>query len=324
MYSNFAKREKTPQEKLLEKALKYAQDIPQAHEEWWDTAQPEEIDAYYDLAYTADFWENATIPQLAVVIDTRSIDIFPNDNGKTALMYACQYCPSPEVIRWYFNFQPDPYYRDKDGKTAEDYAAENPALTGCTDILAALKFENLLCDSFWKTAISGDLFAELQQGKDVNMHGISGKTPLMLACRYCRNVKIIETLLQFGADVNALSELRSNSALMCACHWNSLETVKLLVQNGADVNYATTRGYTVLMSAAEFNQDAEVIRYLVANGADVTAHDMYKLSACIYLKRNKVLSENKEIVTFLRKCERQFFWKKIINRFENYFIKKRT
>ncbi|MBR1825433.1 MAG: hypothetical protein IJ770_02490 [Alphaproteobacteria bacterium] len=168
MYSDFAKSEKTPQEKLLEEALKDAQDIPQAHVDWWELeAGDEDINAYYDLAYTAEFWQNATIPQLAVLIDTRSVEDLPDKNGKTPLMYACQYCLSPEVVRWYFNFRPDPHYMDKDGKTAENYALENPALAGCADILATLKFENLLCDSFWQTATSQDVAAELKQGKDV-------------------------------------------------------------------------------------------------------------------------------------------------------------
>lgn len=321
MYSDFAKREKTPQEKLLEKALKDAQDIPQAHEEWWDTAQSEEINTYYNLAYTADFWKSATIPQLAVVIDTRSVDIFPDKSGKTALMYACQYCPSPEVVRWYFNFQPNPHCKDKDGKTAEDYALKNPALSSCADILTALKFENLLCDSFWKAATLEDVVAKLQQSKDANMHGISGETPLMLACRYSHDSHVIQLLLQAGADVNALTDFRFNSALMRACRWNNLEMVKLLVQAGADVNYAADRGYTALMSAAEFNPDAEVIRYLVANGADVTARDMYKLTARTYLKRNKILAKDKKIAAFLRKLERKAWWNNFVLKIKQYLNK---
>lgn len=319
MYSDFAKREKTPQEILLEEALKDAQDIPQAHTDWWELeASDEEIDAYYDLAWTAEFWRSATIPQLAVLIDTRSIYAFPDENGKTALMYACQYCPSPDVVRWYFNFQPNPHYKDKDGKTAEDYALENPALRGCVDILAALKFENLLCAEFWKTATSEDVAAELKQGKDANMHGISGETPLMLACQYCHDLRIIQFLLQAGADVNALTDLRFNSALMRACRWNNLEVIKLLVQAGANVNYAADRGYTALMSAAEFNPDAEVIRYLVANGADVCARDMYRNTARIYLKRNKTLAKDKEIAAFLRKLERKAWWNNFLQKILHY------
>lgn len=45
MYSDFAKREKTPQEILLEEALKDAQDIPQAHTDWWKTATIEDVKA---------------------------------------------------------------------------------------------------------------------------------------------------------------------------------------------------------------------------------------------------------------------------------------
>lgn len=323
MYSDFAKREKTPQEILLEEALKDAQDIPQAHTDWWELeASDEEIDAYYDLAWTAEFWRSATIPQLAVLIDTRSIDAFPDENGKTALMYACKYSSSPEVVRWYFNFQPNPHYKDKDGKTAEDYALENPALRGCADIIAALQFENLLCDSFWKTATSEDVAAELKQGKDANMmHGISGETPLMLACQYCHDLRIIQLLLQAGADVNAASEFRISTPLMCACRWNTFEAVNLLVQAGADVNYAADRGYTALMSAAEFNPDAEVICYLVASGADVRVRDMYRNTARIYLRRNKILAQNREISAFLRKLERKARWNNFVQKIKQYLNK---
>lgn len=316
MYSDFAKREKTPQEKLLEEALKDAQDIPQAHVDWWELeASDEEINAYYDLAYTAEFWQNATIPQLAVLIDTRSLEDLPDKDGRTALMYACQYCPAPEVILWFLNFHPDPHYVDKDGKTAEYYVTENPALSSYADILAALKFENLLCSSFWKTATSQDVAAELKQGKDVNMRDNLNETPLMLACRYCHNAEIIQMLLQAGANVNAQADLRFNTALMSACRWNNLEVVKLLVQAGANVNYAADRGYTALMSAAEFNPDAEVIRYLVANGADIAAKDMYRSTARTYLKRNKTLAKDKKIAAFLHKLEWKAWWHNFVQKF---------
>lgn len=308
MYSDFAKREKTPQDILLEEALKNAQDIPQACEEWWNTAKPEEISAYYESMVSGDFWKNATIPQLAVLLNNCADRDSQDKNGKTVLMCACEHSSSPELVRWFLQFKPDVNIRNKSGKTAQDYALANPALAKCADIITALQFENLLCADFWKTATSEDVASEIRAGKDVNMRGISGETPLMLACRYCYDSQVVQALLQAGADVNALTDLRFNSALMRACRWNNLEVVRLLVQAGADVNYAADRGYTALMSAAEFNPDAEVIRYLVANGADVRARDMYRNTACIYLRHNKILAQNKEIIAFLRKLELKSWW----------------
>lgn len=315
MYSDFAKREKTPQEILLEEALKDAQDIPQAHTDWWDNAKPEEISAYYESIVSEEFWKNATIPQLAVLLNNCADQNSQDKNGKTVLMCACEYSSSPDVVRWYFNFHPEVHHKDNNGKSAQDYALSNPALAKCADIITALQFENLLCADFWKTATSEDVASGIRAGKDVNMHGISGETPLMLACRYCHNSQVIQALLQAGADVNALTDLRFNSALMRACRWNNLEVVRLLVKAGADVNYAADRGYTALMSAAEFNPDAEVIRYLVANGADVTARDMYKLTARTYLRRNKILAQNREISAFLRKLERKARWNNFVQKF---------
>ena len=321
MYSDFAKREKTPQDILLEQALKKVKDIPQACEEWWNTAKPEEISAYYESMVTGDFWKNATIPQLAVLIHNCAGRDSQDKNGKTVLMYACQYSSSPELLRWFLQFKPDVNIRDKNGKTAQDYALANPALAKCADIITALQFENLLCADFWKTATSEDVASGIRVGKDVNMHGISGETPLMLACRYCHDLRVIQLLLQAGADVNALTDFRFNSALMRACRWNNIEVVKLLVQNGADVNYAADRGYTVLMSAAEFNPDAEVIRYLVANGADVRERDMYRNTARIYLRRNKILAQNREISAFLRKLERKARWNNFVQKIKQYLNK---
>lgn len=314
MYSDFAKREDTPRDKLLQETLKSAQDIPQAHEDWWNKAKPEEISAYYESIVSEEFWKKATIPQLAVLLDNRADRDASDKNGQTALMYACQYCLSPEVVRLFLQFEPDVNVKDKNGNSAQDYALKNPVLAGCADIIAALQFDNLLCSDFWKNATIADVADELKQGKNVNMHNASNETPLMLACRYNHDSRVIQLLLQAGADVNAQADLRFNTALMCACRWNNLEVVKLLVQNGADVNYATTRGYTALMAAAEYNSDAEVIRFLIANGADVTARDMYKNTARIYLKRNKTLAKDKTLTAFLRKLEWKARWNNFVQR----------
>ena len=314
MYSDFAKREDTPRDKLLQEALKSAQDIPQAHENWWNKAKPEEISAYYESIVSEEFWKKATIPQLAVLLDNRADRDATDKNGKTALMYASQYCLSPEVVRWFLQFEPDVNVKDKNGNSAQDYALKNPVLAGCADIIAALQFENLLCNGFWKNATMANVADELKQGKDINMHNDSNETPLMLACHFCSNPQVIEFLLKSGADLNAQADLRFNTALMCACRWNNIGVVKLLVQNGANVNYAAIRGYTALMAAAEYNSDAEVIRYLIANGADVIARDMYKNTARTYLKRNKALAKDKTLDAFLRKLEWKARWNNFVQK----------
>ena len=314
MYSDFAKREDTPQDKLLQETLKSAQDIPQAHEDWWDTAKPEEISAYYESVVSEEFWKNTTIPQLSVLLDNRADRDASDKNGQTVLMYACQYCSSSEVVRWFLQFEPDVNVKDKNGNSAQDYALKNPALASCADIIAELQFENLLCNGFWKNATIADVADELQQGKNVNMHNASNETPLMLACHFCRNPQVVEFLLKSEADVNAQADLRFNTALVCACRWNNLEVVKLLVQSGANINYAAIRGYTALMAAAEYNSDAEVIRFLIANGADVTARNIYKNTARIYLKRNNALAKDKELAAFLRKLEWKARWNNFVQK----------
>lgn len=49
-------------------------------------------------------------------------------NGKTPLMYACQYCKSTEVINILLEYDANTTIRSSEGKTAFDYAMENTSL----------------------------------------------------------------------------------------------------------------------------------------------------------------------------------------------------
>ncbi len=58
----------------------------------------------------------------------RNIAINQVWKGKTPLIYACQYADSIEVLSLLINSGADKTFRDADGKTALDYALENPKL----------------------------------------------------------------------------------------------------------------------------------------------------------------------------------------------------
>ncbi len=58
MYSDFAKREKMPQDILLEQELKEVKDIPQAQEERWDNNNPEVISTLVEAGYDVNVRNN--------------------------------------------------------------------------------------------------------------------------------------------------------------------------------------------------------------------------------------------------------------------------
>jgi len=50
--------------------------------------------------------------------------------GSTPLMYAAQYNPNPDVIQLLINNGADANLKDNEGKTALDYAEDNPKIKG--------------------------------------------------------------------------------------------------------------------------------------------------------------------------------------------------
>jgi hypothetical protein len=77
----------------------------------------------------------------------------------------------------------------------------------------------------------------LQYGSAVNFCNYRGETPLLMACRNL-NQKIIELLLQHGADPNRQDE-NDISPLTCIVmhpHFNNFEIVDVLLRFGANIN----------------------------------------------------------------------------------------
>ena len=63
---------------------------------------------------------------------------------------------------------------------------------------------------------------------------VNGMTPLMYAC-YRRFPKIVEMLLNYGADGN-LTDENGNNALEYACYLENMKIVKLLFEKGYKLN----------------------------------------------------------------------------------------
>ena len=140
-------------------------------------------------------------------------------------------------------------------------------------------------------------------GADLNDKNDYETTPLMLACAYNPNIKVVDYLIENGADISArdlygwdvLSWSMKNSNLEIAkrliglganIHTKTvkedenllitalknganLEKVEYLLSLGIDINENGKRGFPAIFYSASYNTDIEVLDYLIKKGADV-------------------------------------------------------
>lgn len=165
----------------------------------------------------------------------------------------------------------DPTIRNTDGKTALDLSDSStiPVLTG------EYKKDELL-----ECARSGneENLKALLTPLNVNCHASDGRksTPLHLSAGYNR-VKVVQQLLQHGADVHA-KDKGDLVPLHNACSYGHYEVTELLLQHGACVNAMDLWQFTPLHEAASKNR-VEVCGLLLSCGADPTLLNCHNKSA---------------------------------------------
>ena len=103
----------------------------------------------------------------------------------------------------------------------------------------------------------------IQRGANVNDHvtNLDLRTPLHSAA-YQGNVKLVELLLDHGADINALED-DNETALHWAAVKGQLNVAKLLVKRGINVNLKNRSGKTA-KDIATLNNFPDVANYLVS------------------------------------------------------------
>lgn len=114
----------------------------------------------------------------------------------------------------------------------------------------------------------------------------NGDTFLIAASRQ-GGLKIVKSLIGYGADVNAKDDEFGQTALTQAVNWDRLEIAKLLIDNGADIN---ARGSGMFgnppliigvinymdyspLPYYEYSEILEKIKFLIDKGADVNVKD---------------------------------------------------
>lgn len=125
-----------------------------------------------------------------------------------------------------------------------------------------------------KAAEAGDedrVRALLQQGEPVDTVGRFGVTPLILAAQG-HHADAVRALLAAGADPRKRSSSGASVLLHAVMGAAPVKVVQLLLENGADVHVASDEGYTPVGMAANRGL-LEVLELLLDQGADVNARD---------------------------------------------------
>lgn len=90
----------------------------------------------------------------------------------------------------------------------------------------------------------------LFESLDVNKSEARNVSPINLAA-VRKNVKIIDMLIQHGADINQRTDKEGITPVYIACMQNNLDSVELFAKNRADLNIADFFGATPVCIAAE-------------------------------------------------------------------------
>jgi UPF0716 family protein affecting phage T7 exclusion len=109
------------------------------------------------------------------------------------------------------------------------------------------------------------------------------KTVLMVAAE-SGNVKIVQLLLDNGADVNVVTST-GWTALVGAIEEDHPETAILLINRGADVNAVDLQADTPLILSAAMSEN-EVVKLLLERGADINAKNEDGGSPLMYAAAN--------------------------------------
>jgi len=128
-------------------------------------------------------------------------------------------------------------------------------------------------------------------GIDINSRDAAGTPMLCIAARNNRK-KMIEKLIDLGADINAISLDRGYSPIMDAVWKSNSEIVEILISRGANLDFISRDGQPILVLAVGTGNE-KICRLLVENGADFSICDSMGMSALAYaklFKKEKLIS----------------------------------
>ncbi|MBO6288804.1 MAG: ankyrin repeat domain-containing protein [Alphaproteobacteria bacterium] len=244
------------------------------------------------------------------------------ERNRTALSYAANFNPNPEVIEKLCDLGADVDAPDLQGKTPLFYALYNTNLE-ILDTLVKRCADVNQRDSLGRTALSyaanfnpnPEVIKKLcDLGANVNAPDLQGKTPLFYAL-YNTNLEILDTLVKMKAKVNQ-TDRHGRTALSYAANFNPNPVIiEKLYDLGADVNLSDNKGITPLMYASAYNDNPEIPYILIKLGAYANTRDKQNLTPRDWLYRNsqtRYYDKSCKIEQILKKGENKWLYKYIV------------
>ncbi len=111
----------------------------------------------------------------------------------------------------------------------------------------------------------------VQSGAEVERANFQGYTPLMFAAMYNPVVRVTQALIKCGASPERCDSFGRNAIDYAARH-NSNPAVLGALLNGRDVDTKSESGETALMNAAQ-NKNLRMVSFLLSQGADLGLRD---------------------------------------------------
>lgn len=187
-----------------------------------------------------------------------------NNNGVTALIHA-SWKGRVEIVKLLISHGARVNYKIDTGYTALGVAIEE----NHSDIVRILRDagadENISLISFVKAGDLEMVHSLIRTGISIEEQDADGATPLMWAA-YKGYTRIVEILIDSGANLWAADWTYGNTALMGAAANGHREVLQLLISRGADLDTLDHQGRNALMWAASNNQVTTVV-YLLMKGA---------------------------------------------------------
>ncbi|MES2626166.1 MAG: ankyrin repeat domain-containing protein, partial [Pseudomonadota bacterium] len=114
----------------------------------------------------------------------------------------------------------------------------------------------------------------IDAGADVNVRNRVG-APVILSAAVNGNARILEMLLQAGADPDMQVSATGDTPLMLAARTGIVDAVDVLLSHGADVNAKESWGSTTPLMWAVAENHSDVARLLLEHGANIEAQTKY-------------------------------------------------
>ena len=205
-------------------------------------------------------------------IATQLLPLYPIDEsthmGTTALIKAAA-CGHQSLVSLFMDHNADPTKHNWYG-TALHCAAEAD-MVNCIHELLDRGFDVDIEDQHGRSPLicaaqsghAGAIRVLLERGANVNFFYQELGTPLFVIVQEFSAPKIVETLLEYGADPNISSVIDSLPLHIAAEeHDDDVEVARILLDSGSDVNAQNSKGPTPLQTAAAANNISHMRLFL--------------------------------------------------------------